>query len=393
MPSLRQLFLDRLAPTSPEPLGLEIEKAEGVFLFDKDGKKYLDAISGIGVSSLGHCHPAVVKAVQQQAETYMHTMVYGEYVLSPQVQYANLLCSQLPETLNSIYYVNSGAEAAEGAMKLAKRVTGRSRIIACKNAYHGSTHGAMSLMSDPTFTQAFRPLVPDIHFIEFNSFEDLQKIDENVAAVIMEPVQGEAGVIPPVPGYLKSVKDKCSEEGALLVFDEVQTGFGRTGSLFAFQKFGVVPDVLMLAKGMGGGMPIGAFVANRDLMEQFSHDPILGHITTFGGHPVSCAAALATLKTLLSEKIVESVNEKGEYLASKLTHPGIKQVRQVGLMIAVELDSFSQVKMVIESAIRNGVIVDWFLFNDHSIRIAPPLIISLEELNLMTKVIFEGISL
>lgn len=392
MPSQRQLFLQHLAPTSAFPLLLEVANAEGVYLVDSQGKKHLDLISGIGVSCLGHCHPAVVAAVQKQAATFMHTMVYGEYVLAPQVELAELLAAQLPDSLDSIYFVNSGTEAVEGALKLAKRHTNRSRIISCHNAYHGSTMGAMSLMSDPTFTAAFRPLLPDVHHIEFNEEEELKKIDEQVAAVIVEPVQGEWGVRPANPGYLTKLRKRCSEVGAILIFDEIQSGFGRTGHLFAFQKEVVVPDVLLMAKGMGGGMPIGAFMANRQLMECLSHDPILGHITTFGGHPVSCAAALATLQTLLASKLIDEVEAKSQYLLENLQHSLIIEKRAAGLMMAVELDSFDRVQKVISYCLANGLITDWFLFNDRSIRIAPPLIISYEELDFAIATLVTGLN-
>jgi len=370
-----------MAPTSAFPLMLEISDAEGVYLIDPEGKRYLDFIAGISVSSLGHKYPAVVKAVQKQAETFMHTMVYGEYVLSPQVELATLLTEQLPEQLDSVYLVNSGTEATEGAMKLAKRVTGRREIISCRKAYHGSSQGALSLMSEDQFTAPFRPLLPNINHIEYNCEYCLRLITKNTAAVIVEPVQAEWGVRPPFDNYLTKLRNRCTETGTLLILDEIQTGYGRTGTLFAFVKFGIVPDILLLAKGMGGGMPIGAFVSSKENMRYFSDHPILGHITTFGGHPVSCAAALATLKTLLAENYVSEVLQKEAHIKQRLVHPLIQEVRSSGLLMAVQLDSFERVGNVIKHCMEAGLIVDWFLFNDSCIRIAPPLVITKEEID------------
>jgi acetylornithine/succinyldiaminopimelate/putrescine aminotransferase len=370
-----------MAPTSAFPLMLEISDAKGVYLIDPAGKRYLDFIAGISVSSLGHKYPAVVKAVQNQAETFMHTMVYGEYVLSPQVELASLLTEQLPAQLDSVYFVNSGTEATEGAMKLAKRVTGRREIISCRKAYHGSSQGALSLMSEDQFTAPFRPLLPNINHIEYNCEYCLRHITDKTAAVIVEPVQAEWGVRPPFDNYLTKLRAKCTETGTLLILDEIQTGYGRTGSLFAFDKYGIVPDILLLAKGMGGGMPIGAFVSSKENMRYFSDHPILGHITTFGGHPVSCAAALATLKTLLSENYVSEVAKKEEYIKSRLEHSLIQEIRSSGLLMAVQLDSFDRVGNVIKHCMDSGLIVDWFLFNDSCIRIAPPLVITMEEID------------
>jgi len=322
-----------------------------------------------------------VKAVQKQAGTFMHTMVYGEYVLSPQVELATLLTEQLPDQLDSVYFVNSGTEATEGAMKLAKRVTGRREIISCRKAYHGSSQGALSLMSEDQFTAPFRPLLPNINHIEYNCEYCLRHITEKTAAVIVEPVQAEWGVRPPFEDYLNKLRDRCTETGTLLILDEIQTGYGRTGKLFAFEKYGIVPDILLLAKGMGGGMPIGAFVSSKENMRYFSDHPILGHITTFGGHPVSCAAALATLKTLLTENYVSEVMTKEAHIKSRLKHPLIQEVRSSGLLMAVQLDSFERVSNVIKYCMDAGLIVDWFLFNDSCIRIAPPLVITIEEID------------
>lgn len=391
MTTLRQLFLQRLAPTSPSPLLLEVERAEGAYLYAPDGKPYLDLIAGISVSSVGHCHPKVVEAAKNQLDKYLHTMVYGEYVLAPQVELADLLAQHLPDSLNSVYFVNSGTEATEGAMKLAKRYTGRSEIIACKHAYHGSTQGSASLMYPTEFTQAYYPLLPDIKHIDFNCDFCLHQITEQTACVIMETVQAEWGIRKPWNDYLKKVRNRCDEVGALLILDEIQVGYGRTGTLWAFEQYGIVPDVLLLAKAMGGGMPIGAFVANQDLMKCFSIDPILGHITTFGGHPVCCAAALATLKVLTSESWISEVKEKEALLRSLLVHPKILDVRSAGLIMAVDLGSFDRVERVIKYCLERGLIVDWFLFNSHSIRIAPPLMISEEQLRWACALLLEGI--
>ena len=391
MPNLRQLFLAHLAPTSEFPLLLEIDRGQGVYLYDKDGKSYLDLISGIGVSGLGHCHPVVVDAIKKQAERYLHTMVYGEYVLSPQVELATLLAKVLPDPLDSVYFVNSGSEATEGAMKLAKRYTGRSEIISCYKAYHGSTQGSASLMSDPFFTQAYRPLLPGIKHIDFNCDFCLNRITEKTAAVIVETVQGEWGVRPPINDYLKKLRQRCTATGALLVLDEIQAGYGRTGSLFAFEQYGIVPDILLLAKGMGGGMPIGAFVASQDIMKVFSVNPLLGHITTFGGHPVSCAAALATLEHLLATDYIAQVKSKEALFRKLLVHPSIIEVRSAGLMMAVELGDFDFIQAVIKDCLEAGLIIDWFLFNDRSLRIAPPLIISEAEIEKACKIILKAI--
>ena len=393
MANLRQLFLQHVAQTSPSPLMLEVERAEGMYLYDPEGKAYLDLIAGIGVSGLGHRHPAVVEAAKAQLDKYLHTLVYGEFVLAPQVQLAELLARCLPDPLDSVYFVNSGTEATEGAMKLAKRYTGRYEIVACKKAYHGSTQGAASLMWPRDFTQAYHPLLPGIRHIEYNCEWCLQQITERTAAVIMETVQGEWGIRPPVEGYLQKVRERCNEAGALLIFDEIQAGYGRTGSLFAFEQYGVVPDILLLAKGMGGGMPIGAFVASRAVMSALSDNPILGHITTFGGHPVSCAAALATLKALLESDLIQQVKAKEQLFLELLQHPAIVEVRSAGLWMAVELESFEVVQAVIGHCLEKGLITDWFLFNSCSLRIAPPLIITEEQIRWACGVILEGLGL
>lgn len=391
MSNLRQLFLQHLAQTSETPLMLEIAGAEGMYLYDPDGKAYLDLIAGIGVSSLGHRHPAVVQAAKEQLDKYLHTIVYGEFVLAPQVRLAELIANHLPDPLDSVYFVNSGTEATEGAMKLAKRYTGRPKIVSAKYAYHGSSQGAASLMWPKDFTQPYHPLLPGIEHIEFNQVEDLEKIDTRTAAVIVETVQAEWGLRRPDPGYLKQLKQQCESVGALLILDEIQAGYGRTGTLWAFEQYGIVPDILLLAKGMGGGMPIGAFVARQELMQVLSYNPILGHITTFGGHPVSCAAALATLQTLLASDLMEKIPAKEKLFLELLQHPNIVEVRSAGLWMAVELPDFDFVQGVIKHCLANGLITDWFLFNSHSLRIAPPLIIDEEQIRKACNIIIDGI--
>lgn len=380
MISERQLFLNHIAQTSNSPMLLEIEKADGVYLISQDGKKYIDLISGISVSNLGHRHPAVIKAIRDQLDKHMHLMVYGEYIQSPQVKFASLLAMHLPGNLDNIYFVNSGSEAIEGALKLAKRYTGRSEIIAFKNAYHGSTHGALSVMGNEEFKNSFRPLVPGVKFLGFNCIPDIEKITENTACVLLEPVQGEGGVILPDNGYLEKIRKKCTDVGALLIFDEIQTGFGRIGALFAFQQYGVIPDVFTIAKAMGGGLPIGAFVSSKEIMSVFKTNPVLGHITTFGGNPVSCAAAWASLKTLIDEKLIDTVPQKEALFRSLLKHGKIKELRGKGLFLAVDLGNPDLVQKLIEKLLENGIVVDWFLFNPESFRIAPPLIITEDQI-------------
>lgn len=382
MLSLRQLFLKHVAQTSESPLLLEIERAEGVYLFGPEGKRYFDLISGVSVSNVGHCHPRVVDAVTVQASKYMHLMVYGEYIQYPQVRFAQRLTSILPESLNNVYFVNSGSEAVEGAMKLAKRYTGRSEIISFVNAYHGSTHGALSLMGDEEPKRAFRPLLPDIKHIRFNSLDDLNLITSKTACVVVEPIQGEAGIISPEKEYLTLLRERCTKTGTLLVFDEIQTGFGRSGYMFAFEKYGVVPDVLLVAKAMGGGMPLGAFISSNEIMKCLTYDPPLGHITTFGGHPVSCAAALAALDVLIDEKLTDQVIEKEQIFINKLSvHPAVKGIRSNGLFMAIEVGSFDNLQKLIKSALDKGVVLDWFLFCNTAFRISPPLSITHKECN------------
>lgn len=388
----RQLFLDHLAQTSETPLALEIEKAEGIYLYDVSGKRYLDLISGISVSNIGHRHPKVIAAIKDQLDKYMHLMVYGEYIQSPQVQLAKKLSEHLPSNLSSVYFVNSGSEAIEGAMKLAKRFTGRTEIVSFKNAYHGSTQGSLSIMGNEEFKNAFRPLLPDTKQIEFNNADDLKQITSKTACVVVETIQGEAGAIVPQNNFLKQLRERCTEVGALLVADEIQCGFGRTGKLFAFEHYNIVPDILCLAKGMGGGMPIGAFISSKEIMNSLSTNPILGHITTFGGHPVCCAASLTTLNVLLEEKLIETVEAKEKFFRKLLKHPKIKSVNGKGLLLAVEFDNYEQNKKIIDACIEKGVIVDWFLFNAQSMRIAPPLTITEEEIKFACEVIIKSIN-
>ena len=384
MLSQRQLFLNHIAQTSETPLALEIEKAEGVYLFDTSGKRYLDLISGISVSNVGHCHPKVVTAIKDQVDKYMHTMVYGEYIQSPQVKLATHLADNLPSNLSSVYFVNSGSEAIEGAMKLAKRFTGRTEIISFKNAYHGSTQGSLSIMGSEEFKNAFRPLLPDTKQIEFNNTADFYQITERTACVVVETIQGEAGAIVPQNDFLKKLSAHCKSVGALVVADEIQCGFGRTGKLFAFEHYN-------LAKGMGGGMPIGAFISSKEIMNSLTNNPILGHITTFGGHPVSCAAANATLTVLLEEKLMDGVEEKEQLFRTLLKHPKIKSIHGKGLLLSLEFESYEENKSIIDKCIEKGVITDWFLFNSYSMRIAPPLIITEEEIKFACKVILEAL--
>ncbi|WP_029274060.1 aspartate aminotransferase family protein [Pedobacter borealis] len=389
----RQLFLQHNAQTSPEPLMLEFVRAKGIYIYDAQNKKHLDLIAGIGVSNVGHCHPAVVKAIQEQAETYMHLMVYGEYVQTPQVNFAKALADILPESLSCTYFLNSGTEAVEGAMKLAKRYTGRKGFIACKNAYHGSTQGAESLMESDFYSSGYGPFLPHVSFIKHNNIAGLEKITSEIAAVFIEPIQGEAGIRVADLNYMQALRAKCTETGTLLIFDEIQSGFGRSGKMFAFEHYNVVPDVLLLAKGIGGGMPIGAFISSLEIMSILSHTPILGHMTTFGGHPVCCAAGLATLRTLVDDHIVDEVEEKGQLFKQLLQHPAIKEIRGKGLMLAVEFENFEINKKIIDACILDGVLSDWFLHCSNSMRIAPPLIITKEEIEEACAIILKNINL
>lgn len=387
----RQLFLQHLAQTTDFPLMIEVEKAEGVYLFGPNNEKYLDLISGIGVSNVGHRHPKVLEAIHHQLDKYLHLMVYGEFVQTPQVALAKALCDTLPAHLDNVYLVNSGSEAVEGAMKLAKRYTGKPNFVSCVNAYHGSSHGSLSIGGNEVFKRAYRPLLPGINHIHYGSFSDLEKIDDRTAGVIIETIQGEAGIRVACKEYFKAVRKRCDETGTLLILDEIQCGFGRTGKFWAFEHFEIIPDIVVSAKGMGGGMPIGAFIANQEVMGVFKNNPLLGHITTFGGHPVSAAASLATIQILKTENLLESVDQKADLFKSLLKHPKIKSIRNKGLMMAVEFDSFETLKPIIDRAIELGVITDWFLFCDDSMRIAPPLTISETEIKEACRIILKAI--
>lgn len=387
----RQLFLSNLAQTTDFPLMIEVERAEGIYLFGPNGEQYVDLISGIGVSNVGHRHPKVIGAIQQQLDKYLHLMVYGEYIQTPQTQLAKALCDTLPTHLDNVYLVNSGSEAIEGALKLAKRYTNRRELISCVDAYHGSSHGSLSVGGNEVFKRAYRPLLPGIKSVWYGSFSDLEKISTETAAVVIETIQGEAGIRVACKEYFQALRNRCTETGTLLILDEIQSGFGRTGKFWAFEHFEIVPDVVVCAKGMGGGMPIGAFITNKEVMDVFKNNPLLGHITTFGGHPVSAAASLATIQILQDEKLIGQVESKAQLFKSLLIHPKIKDLRNKGLMMAVEFESFDVLKPIIDRAIALGVITDWFLFCDDSMRVAPPLTISEEEIKAACAVILRAI--
>lgn len=376
----RSLFLHHLAQTSPSPLAIQIEKAEGCYLYAPGGKKYLDLIGGISVANTGHRHSKVVDAIKQQADAYLHVMVYGETIQSPQLQYAQWLAEHLPASLHSVYFTNSGAEAIEGAMKLAKRATNRTNVIAFNKSYHGSTQGALSIIGDEYWRQAYRPLLPGIIHAEYNTEEAVECITAQTACVIMELVQAERGVLKAETDWLQRIREKCTETGALLVFDEVQTGFGRTGSFCAFQHYGVEPDVLVLGKALGGGMPLGAFITRKSLMDAFTLKPVLGHITTFGGHPVSCAAGLAAAQVMEEEELIVSVRKKEAQFRWLLQHQLIKNVHSAGLLIAVEFGNEEICLKIVQECLHRELFTDWFLFAPHCLRIAPPLIINEEEI-------------
>ena len=388
---LRKQFLRHVAQTSPAPQLIEVARAEGVFFYTPEGKPYYDLVSGVSVNNVGHGNRAVVEAVQRQAADYMHIMVYGEMVERPQVEFARLLAESLPEPLDSVYFLNSGAEAVEGALKLAKRYTARTEMISMRRAYHGSTHGAMSMMGQPEGEEwkcAFRPLLPDPKAIRLNNIEDLSLITERTACVLCEPVQGEAGVIPPADGYLQALRQRCTEVGALLIFDEIQTGMGRTGEMFAMQKYGVTPDIACLAKALGGGMPLGAFISSQKIMSTLTHNPVLGHITTFGGHPVCCAAGLAAMRFLQDNKVVEDVERKGALYEELLKdHPAVKEIRRSGMLLAVELGESEKLYKIMDLFIEEGIMSDWFLYCDTAFRISAPLVITDEEIRDSVRII------
>jgi acetylornithine/succinyldiaminopimelate/putrescine aminotransferase len=380
MESLKDQFLKNLGQTSRIPFGIEVDKAVGSKIFTPDGKDYFDLLSGFSVNNIGHGNPKVISAVQEQAAKYMHTMVYGELVQSPQVKYAGLLISKLPKSLNKVFFVNSGSEAIEGALKLAKRITGRTEMVSFTNSYHGSSHGALSMMGSEKYKTWFRPLLPDVRMLDFNSFEQLDQISERTAAVLIEPIQSEAGIIEPKNDFLKALRQKCTDTGAQLIFDEIQTGMGRTGKLFAMEHYDVVPDILALAKALGGGMPLGAFISSHETMESLIKEPGLGHLTTCGGHPVSCAAGMAALNVILDDDLLKKSEEKGQKFRSLMKHPSIKEIRGKGLFIALKLQSAEQNFRLFKRAKDHGFITDLFLFNEDSFRIAPPLSISDEDI-------------
>ena len=387
----RELFFKHIAQTSPSPLALEIVKAEGVILYDADGKEYIDLIGGISVANTGHRHPKVIEAIQKQLAAYLHIMVYGEFIESPQVRYAKLLTDHLPASLNTVYFTNSGAEATEGAMKLSKKLTNRSQIIAFNNSYHGSTQGALSVMGSETWRNSFRPLLPGVLHLEYNSMDSLKEITEQTACVIAETVQAEAGIIVPSIEWMKALSKKCNETGTLLILDEIQTAFGRTGEIWGFNHFEIVPDILLLGKALGGGMPLGAFIADKKLMQTLATNPALGHLTTFGGHPVCCAAGLAAMDVLLNEKIINGVKEKEKLFRSLLVHPKIKIIRSFGLWLAIEFDSFETTKKTVDNCIQHGVLTDWFLFASNCLRISPPLVISNQQIIACSEIILKSI--
>ena len=387
----KKIFLTHLAQTSPYPFQIAVDHAEGVYLYSPERKRYMDLISGIGVSNLGHRHPKVIEAIKKQLDKHLHVMVYGEYIQSTPNLLAKKLADLFPPQLSCSYFVNSGTEANEGALKLAKRFTGRTEIISFKKSYHGSTHGSLSVSGNEIKKTAFRPLLPDIHFIEFNNLNDLEFITSKTACVIVETIQGDAGVRIPSYQYMQALRKKCTDAGALLILDEIQCGMGRTGTLFAFEQFGIVPDILTVAKAFGGGLPIGAFISSNAIMQSLTHDPMLGHITTFGGNPVCCASALATLHVIEDEKILLNVEAKGKMIQEKLVHPKIKEIRRIGLMFAIDFDSEERVNNIVNHAKENGVICYWFLSHPYSLRIAPPLTISEEEISIACTILLQAI--
>ena len=388
----RELFLRHVGQTSTAPLALEISRAAGSLLYGADGREYIDLIGGISVANTGHRHPAVIEAIHKQLDAYLHIMVYGEFVETPQVQYAKLLTDHLPGNLNSVYFTNSGAEAVEGAMKLTKRVTNRTQIIAFNNSYHGSTQGALSMIGSEYWRNAYRPLLPGIHHLVYNSFDSLKEIKEHTACVFAETVQGEAGVKVPSREWMQALRKKCTDTGTLLVLDEIQAGFGRTGKLWGFEHFDIVPDILLLGKALGGGMPLGAFISSKNLMDTLTENPVLGHITTFGGHPVCCAAGMAAFKVLLEEKIIDKVLHKEQRFLSQLKCDKIKDISSFGLWMALKFDSFETAKSVIDDCIAQGVLTDWFLFASDSLRISPPLVISDELIDQACSIILKAIN-
>lgn len=392
MLSNRNLFLTHIGQTSPQPMLIEIESARGIWLYGPGGKKYLDLVSGVCVSNTGHSNTHVIRAVKKQLDKYMHLMVYGELIQSPQVHYAKKLSDVLEGNFETVYFVNSGSEAVEGAIKAARRYTSRSKVVSFKNAYHGSTLGALSLYGEYSFKSHFMPLIPDMVQAEFNNIDSLSVIDENVSAVIVEPIQAEAGIRTPNDDFLAEVRNRCNITGSLLIFDEIQTGFGRTGTLFAFQGYKVVPDIICLAKSLGGGMPLGAFISSKEIISTLSDNPALGHITTFGGHPVSCAAGLASLEYIVDNELHIAAKEKGERFRSGLKHENIEEIRGEGLLLAVKLKSDALAHKFINQGIKNGLILDQFLFCRDSFRISPPLVINNDEIDYAVNKIHDTIN-
>ena len=387
----RELFLQHVGQTSETPLCFEVSKAEGVYLFDQEGKKHIDLIGGISVCNVGHGNEQVKEAIKQQVDEYLHVMVYGEVMQGPQIQYATALARALPSSLNSIYFTNSGSEATEGAMKLAKRITGRSKMISFKNSYHGSTQGALSVMGSDYWQQAFRPLLPNIFQFTYGDYQAIDAIDSETACIILEPVQSEAGVLVPNTAWLHTIRKRCDETGCLMILDEIQTAFGRTGSMFRFEETQIVPDILLLGKALGGGMPLGAFISSTERMNTLSHNPLLGHITTFGGHPVCCAAGLAAFQFIQQSQLINTIQEKEALFLSRLKHPAIRHIGHCGLLMAVHFDSYELNKKIIDTCIQNGVFTDWFLFAPQALRIAPPLTISHEEIHQACDIILQSI--
>lgn len=379
MDALHSAFQQHLAQTSPYPIALDVVGAEGCHIHTRDGKRYLDLVAGLAVNNTGHRHPKVIQAIKEQCDRYLHVIPYGEFVQEPQVHYAQRLTKLLPASLDSVYFVNSGTEANEAAIKLAKRITGRTKLVACHKSYHGSTHGSLSITGNEAKKFRNRPLLPDVHFITFNAPDDLAAIDVDTAAVVVEPIQGDAGVRVPSLEWMRALRARCTEVGAMLVFDEVQTGFGRTGKLFAFEHFAVVPDILVLGKALGGGLPMGAFTAANAHMRLLTHDPVLGHITTFGGHPLPCVAGLAALDVLVDEHLAEHASAMGRLFKERLTHPAINEVRGEGLMLAVDLGDADRVQRVVHGSLAQGVLGFWFLSCPTAFRIAPPLTIKADE--------------
>lgn len=386
---VKESFIRHQGQTTPYPLAIDVESAKGMYVTDKSGKVYLDMVAGVSACSIGHCHPSVVKAIQDQAEKYLHVMVYGEFIQDPQLDLAEKLASLLPKSLNSTYFVNSGVEAIEASMKLSKGYTGRSEIISCKNSYHGSTHGALSIMGTETYKRKYRPLLPDCGQIIYNDLSSIKRITEKTASVVIEPIQGASGFVTPKHDFLKAVRDRCDEVGALLIFDEIQTCFGRTGSLFGLDTYGVVPDILCMAKGMGGGMSIGSFTSSTEKMHSLRENPMLGHITTFGGHPIACAASLATLNELCNSQIIQEVDQKEALFRKLLIHPKIKEIRGKGLMLALEFEDADICRKLVHRGLEKGIIMFFFLFSQTAVRLSPPLIISEEEICKASQIILE----